>query len=73
MKMVDRAGGKLPAFLGGIAVTDPIPPAPLVRAHLDRIVGSPAFVKASRLQAFLRFVVEQTPPERTHCSPSRAA
>ena len=58
--MADRAGGKLPAFLGGTAVTDPIPPAPLVRAHLDRIVSSPAFVKASRLQAFLRFVVEQT-------------
>jgi hypothetical protein len=58
--MVDRAGGKMPAFLGGIPVTDPIPPAALVREHLDRIVRSPAFAKANRLQAFLRFVVEQT-------------
>jgi TolB-like protein/tetratricopeptide (TPR) repeat protein len=60
MEMVDRAGGKMPAFLGGIPVTDPIPPAALVREHLDRIVRSPAFAKANRLQAFLRFVVEQT-------------
>jgi serine/threonine-protein kinase len=50
----------MPAFLGGIPVTDPIPPAALVREHLDRIVRSPAFAKANRLQAFLRFVVEQT-------------
>jgi TolB-like protein/Flp pilus assembly protein TadD len=58
--MVDRAGGKMPAFLGGIPVTDPIPPAPLVREHLGRIVRSSAFAKAIRLQAFLRFVVDQT-------------
>lgn len=38
----------------------PIPPAPLVREHLQRIVGSPAFAKADRLRAFLRFVVEKT-------------
>jgi serine/threonine-protein kinase len=60
MEIVDRAGGKMPAFLGGIPVTDPIPPTPLVREHLHRIVGSPAFAKAIRLQTFLRFVVEQT-------------
>ena len=50
----------MPAFLGGIPVTDQIPPTPLVREHLDRIVRSPAFAKASRLQALLRFVVEET-------------
>jgi len=36
-----------------------LPPA-LVREHLDRIVRSPAFAKADRLRAFLRFVVEKT-------------
>ena len=50
----------MPAFLGGIPVTDQIPPTALVREHLGRIIRSPAFAKASRLQAFLRFVVEQT-------------
>src|SRR5262245_2064020 len=58
--MLDRAGGNMPAFLGAIPVTDQIPPTPLVREHLERIIRSPAFAKASRLQAFLRFVVEQT-------------
>jgi serine/threonine-protein kinase len=41
-------------------VTVPIPPPSVVREHLDRIVRSPAFAKADRLRAFLRFVVEHT-------------
>src|SRR5262245_50277047 len=37
-----------------------IPPASLVRDHLDRIERSASFAKADRLRAFLRFVVEKT-------------
>jgi serine/threonine-protein kinase len=38
----------------------PFPPASLVRDHLNRIEQSPAFARADRLRAFLRFVVEKT-------------
>src|SRR5215813_7196105 len=35
-------------------------PAPLVRAELDRILGSGLFARSSRLSSFLRFIVEKT-------------
>ena len=36
------------------------PPAPLVRAELDRILASELFVRSERLSSFLRFIVERT-------------
>ena len=41
-----------------------IPPASLIRDHLDRIERSASFAKADRLRAFLRFVVERTLADR---------
>lgn len=38
----------------------PIPNPEVVRAELDRILGSPVFSLASRLRRFLTYVVEQT-------------
>ena len=37
-----------------------LPPASVVRDHLNRIERSASFAKADRLRAFLRFVVEKT-------------
>jgi hypothetical protein len=36
------------------------PPAPLVRAELDRILASELFTRSERLSSFLRFVVDRT-------------
>src|SRR5262249_54870053 len=36
------------------------PPAPLVRAELDRILASELFARSARLSSFLRFIVERT-------------
>jgi len=41
-----------------------IPPASLIRDHLDRIERSASFAKTDRLRAFLRFVVERTLADR---------
>jgi Tol biopolymer transport system component len=35
-------------------------PAPLVRAELDRILGTELFARSSRLSSFLKFIVEKT-------------
>src|SRR5262245_5039932 len=39
---------------------DADPPAPLVRAELDRVLASDLFTRSERLSAFLKFIVEQT-------------
>src|SRR5262245_28650625 len=35
-------------------------PAPLVRAELDRILGTELFARSARLSSFLKFIVEKT-------------
>src|SRR5262245_43610873 len=44
----------------GSATGDDVP-APLVRAELDRILGTELFARSSRLSSFLKFIVEKTP------------